>query len=153
MFERDFPLRTSTGRTGAFSPTRIALRPIDGNAGQCADIEPGSAGRPFSFRVLIEGSNHCIPGEQDEPPIAGFLAARVVWATDMGNAEGKALGFVRGAWENGDYAKQPTSGQRKLAVTESGQSSFRQWLRGPNKGHTFVPAEQEGDAPSAVPAG
>jgi hypothetical protein len=106
---------------------------------------------PF-FRVLIEGSNLCIPGEQDEPPLAGFFTSRVVWATDMGNAEGKALGFVRDAWENGDYAKQPTSGRLELAVTESSQSSFRQWLRGPNKGHTFFSAEQEGDAPSTVAA-
>jgi hypothetical protein len=104
---------------------------------------------PF-FLVVIEGSNLCIPGEQDEPPIAGFFTSRFVWAADIGNAEGKALRSVRNAWESGGYAKQPTAGQLRLAVTESSPSSFRQWLQGPSKGHTFFPAEAEGDARSAV---
>jgi hypothetical protein len=91
------------------------------------------------FHVLLEGSNLCIPGQQSGPPLVGFFATRVVWARGIADAEAKAIRSVQKAWEHGVYAKQPTSGQLKLTVSESGAASLRHWLRAPNKGHVFFP--------------
>lgn len=106
---------------------------------------------PF-FRVLVEGSNLCVPAARPGPPIAGFFTTRVVWAADTRAAQDKALRAVRQAWETGGHASQPTSGQLELVVSETTPSSFRRWLRAPNRGHAFFPAEQAVDAPSAMAA-
>lgn len=95
---------------------------------------------PF-FHVLLEGSNLCIPGQLGEAPSVGFFTTRVVWARGIEDAEGKALRSVKKAWEHGVYAKQPTSEQLKLRVSESGPSSLGRWLRAPNRGHVFFPED------------
>ncbi len=100
---------------------------------------------PF-FHVLIEGTNLCIPGQEDQPPIVGFFTSRVVWASDSKAAEAKALQNVRDVWVSGSCASQPTSHQLVLAVSESSSSSFRQWLLAPNKGHVFFPMEPVDEA-------
>jgi hypothetical protein len=104
---------------------------------------------PF-FSVLMEGSNLRIPGGNGEPPIAGFFAARVVWAADTRTAEDKALRSVRDAWVNGGYASQPTSSQLDLAVSETKLSSLRGWLDASNRGYTFFSVEQVSEALSAT---
>jgi len=95
---------------------------------------------PF-FHVLLEGSNLCIPGQPGEAPSVGFFTTRVVWARGIEDAEGKALRSVKKAWEHGVYAKQPTSEQLKLRVSESGPSSLGRWLRAPNRGHVYFPED------------
>lgn len=108
---------------------------------------------PF-FHVLIEGTNLCIPGQEDhELPIVGFFTSRVVWALELRAAEAKALQNVRDVWVRGDCAKQPTSDQLVLAVSESSPSSLRQWLLAPNKGHVFFPMEPEDEAQPIAAAG
>lgn len=106
---------------------------------------------PF-FHVLIEGTNLCIPGEEDQPPIVGFFTSRVVWAGDLKAAQAKALQNVRDVWVRGDCAGQPTSEQLLLAVSESSSSSFCQWLLAPNKGHVFFPMEPADEAQQVAAA-
>lgn len=93
------------------------------------------------YRVLLEGSNLRIPGEQDQAPIGGFFTSRVVWAATRSNAEAKALKSVRQLWAGSIYASQPTATQLTLVVSSSGPSTFWRWLTAPTKGHTFFPAE------------
>lgn len=106
---------------------------------------------PF-FHVLIEGTNLCITGEEDQLPIVGFFTSRVVWAGDLKAAEAKALRNVRDVWTRGDCADQPTAEQLSLAVSESSSSSFRQWLLAPNKGHVFFQMEPVDEAQPIAPA-
>lgn len=91
---------------------------------------------PF-FVVLIEGTNLAIPGEGGEPPIIGFFTSRVVWSRTKCQAEMAVLKSVRQLWSSGTYAKQPSAGKLVLSVSESGPSTFRQWLSAPRGGHAF----------------
>ena len=100
---------------------------------------------PF-FQVLIEGTNLNITSGEGTPPMVGFFASRVVWSNTCADAEAKALESVRKLWSNGSYAAQPSSGQLSLSISESGPSTLLQWLRAPNKGHSFFPEENRGDA-------
>lgn len=101
---------------------------------------------PF-FHVLIEGTNLCIPGkEEHDAPIVGFFTSRVVWAPELKAAEAKALRIVRDVWARGDCARQPTSNQLVLAVSQSGLSTARRWFLAPNKGHVFFPKELADEA-------
>jgi hypothetical protein len=100
---------------------------------------------PF-YRVLIEGTNLRIPGEQNQPPIVGFFTTRVVWSSTQASAEAKAMQSVRQLWAMGSYGSQPSAKQLKLAVSESGPSTLWRWLSAPNKGHAFFAAEASGEA-------
>jgi hypothetical protein len=100
---------------------------------------------PF-FQVLVEGTGLSIPGDPETPPIVGFFASRVVWATSKLKAEEIALRSVRQLWATGSYASQPSAGSLVLAVSESSPSTFLKWLRAPNKGHAFFPAEGQSEA-------
>lgn len=106
---------------------------------------------PF-FHVLVEGTNLCIPGPAGEPPIAGFFTSRIVWAADTKGAETKAMKAVQDVWASGSCAAQPTSDQLVLAVSGSNPSSFREWLRAPNKGHVFFPQEPRDEVLPMAPA-
>ena len=100
---------------------------------------------PF-YRVLIEGNNLRISGEKGAPGIAGFFTTRIVYATSRHEAEDRALASVRSEWQEPKYAKQPGAQNLSLAVSEVGKSGFIQWLRAPNKGHTFFSAASPGEA-------
>ncbi|MBL8279053.1 MAG: hypothetical protein JNL93_20325 [Pelomonas sp.] len=103
---------------------------------------------PF-FNVLVEGSNLFIPGKDGDPPVVGFFASRVVWASKARKAEQKALQSVRDEWQTGEYANHPTSDRLQLAASEVSRSSFSRWLGAPNKGHVFFPSDAEDDVFSA----
>ena len=100
---------------------------------------------PF-FLVMIEGTNLSIPSEAEQAPIVGFFTSRVVWSSTLAKAEIKALASVRRLWETGSYARQPSSKQLVLSVSESAPSTLRQWLSAPNSGHTFFAENEPSEA-------
>ncbi len=100
---------------------------------------------PF-YRVLIEGKNLHIPGQNGTPAIAGFFTTRIVRATTSEEAECKAISAVRSEWQKLAYKNQPGAQNLALVVSEVGESSFFRWLKAPNRGHTFFSEASHGEA-------
>ena len=98
---------------------------------------PNLASPMAFFRVLVEGSNLRIPGQEGSPGIAGFFTTRVVCAATRNDAGGKALELVRLEWRKPEYSSQPSAHGLVLAVSEVGDSNLLRWLTTPNRGFTF----------------
>lgn len=97
---------------------------------------------PF-FCVLIEGSNICIPGQGDAPPITGFFSSQVLWASSARDAERKALQSIRRTWNRGVDTNHLNSIQPNLNVSETRLSTFSQWLFHSTSGTVFFSDERD----------
>jgi hypothetical protein len=91
---------------------------------------------PF-FTVLLHGAGIEVPDADSGRPMRGFFTSRTLWARDAQEASAKALTSVANLWSKGKYAESNAGGTPTLSVDSCALATFMQWLRAPNRGHSF----------------
>lgn len=93
------------------------------------------------FCVILHGTGILLESEDASPPIIGFYTTRTVSAVSAEEAVEKARRAVRALWASGEYHALNKGALPVLTVDTVKQVSLWQFLRSPNKGHTFYAIE------------
>jgi len=97
---------------------------------------------PF-FTVVVHGTGIRIPSSDGGKPIAGFYTSRTTWAKDESSAIANAFASVRRVWAEPKYARSNVGAAPALCADSCKSAGFIQWLRAPNRGHSFYPEESD----------